>query len=136
MAKSLIIFSDGGSRGNPGQAAIGYTIQNSEGDYLAKVGQKIGIGTNNEAEYKAIVAALKQASNLAGCGEAVVQTYLDSKLVVEQLSGNWKIKEARLALLAMEAKKLEKNFAKVIYKHIPREKNSLADSLLNKALDS
>ena len=132
----LIIYSDGGARGNPGPAAIGYVIKNVSGKILAEAGLQIGVATNNEAEYKGIIVALQAAASFKNSKKFSIQAFLDSKLVVEQLSGNWKIKEIRLKDLASQAKDLEKNFKNVTYAHIPREKNTLADSLLNQALDS
>lgn len=133
---TILIYSDGGSRGNPGRAAIGYVIKTVSGEIIAQAGLKIGVATNNEAEYTGIISALQTASAIDTYKNSVVEVLMDSKLVVEQLSGHWRIKEARLASLAKQAKALEANFASVRYTHIPREKNSLADSLLNKALDS
>ena len=133
---TLLIYSDGGARGNPGPAAVGYVIKDMSGAILAQAGLQIGVGTNNEAEYRGIEAALQAAASFEDAKGKKIQAFLDSKLVVEQLSGRWKIKEARLAALARQVKNLEQNFAKVAYTHIPRERNREADALLNKALDS
>lgn len=136
MNKVLLIFTDGGARGNPGPAAIGFVIKDSLGNTLTQQGLRIGTATNNEAEYHAVIAGLQKAASLSSPKQTALRFFLDSKLVVEQLSGKWKIKEPRLARLAINAKNLEKNFVLVAYKHITRDKNSEADLLLNQALDS
>jgi len=133
---TILIYSDGGARGNPGLAAVGYVVKNASGKIIAQAGLQIGRATNNEAEYKGILFALQYAAHLGKAKEKNIRAFLDSKLVVEQLSGRWKIKEARLAVLARQVKSLEEKFSKVSYTYIPREKNALADSLLNEALDS
>ncbi|MFH1896046.1 MAG: ribonuclease HI family protein [bacterium] len=133
---TLLIYSDGGARGNPGPAAVGYVIKDLSDKTLAQAGLQIGVATNNEAEYHGIMAGLQRATGFGNARDKAIRAFLDSKLVVEQLSGRWKIKEARLAVLATQVKSLEKNFAKVTYNHIPREKNQEADSLLNYALDN
>jgi ribonuclease HI len=136
MVNSLLIFTDGGARGNPGPAAIGYIIKDSSGKVLAEEGRNIGVATNNEAEYQAVEAALLQAATARDSQLLKIGIFLDSKLVAEQLSGRWRIKEPRLGIFAVRIKSLEKRFSDVRYQHIPREKNSEADTLLNQALDS
>jgi ribonuclease HI len=136
IMKKLFIYSDGGARGNPGPAAIGYIIKDASGKTLAQAGLVIGVATNNVAEYKAIICALQAAASFKDFKEFEIQAFLDSKLVVEQLLGNWKIKKPHLVGLSVQVKRLERNFEKVEYRHIPREKNTAADALLNKALDS
>lgn len=128
----LIIYTDGGARGNPGPAAIGVVISNDAGVELKRLGQYIGETTNNQAEYKALIEALKQAAALGG--ERLV-CHLDSELVVRQLQGQYKIKEPTLQPLAQEALRLMTKFAQVQFQHVPREKNKLADQLVNEALD-
>ena len=129
----LKIFTDGGARGNPGPAAIGIVIKNETSGTSTSMGMYIGIATNNIAEYKALIEALKSANDLKA--ENVVCN-LDSELVVKQLTGAYKVKEPHLARLWLEAKQLEKTLVHVEYKYIPREYNKEADKLVNKVLDS
>ncbi len=129
----LIIYTDGGARGNPGPAAIGVVISNDAGAELKRVGQYIGETTNNQAEYQALIEALKQAAVL---GAERLVCHLDSELVVRQLQGQYKIKEPTLQSLAQEALRLMTKFEQVQFQHIPREKNKLADQLVNEALDN
>ncbi len=128
----LILYTDGGARGNPGPAAIGAVIYNEGGQELKRVGKYLGETTNNQAEYKALIEALKQAVILGG--ERLVCN-LDSELVVRQLQGQYKVKEPTLKPLAEEALRLSAKFIQVQFVHIPREKNKLADQLVNEVLD-
>ncbi len=136
----LTIYTDGGARGNPGPAAIGVVI----GDPSNKLGagkeyaEAIGETTNNIAEYKAVIFALKKAKQLIGkeqSKETEIEIRSDSELIVNQLNGDYKIKEEDLKPLFIEIWNLKQNFKKVTFIHIPREKNKIADILLNKALD-
>lgn len=130
------LFTDGGSRNNPGEAAIGFVIfkldQSNKLVKLDQLGKRLGIATNNVAEYKALIEGLKACQKL---GAEKVKCFLDSNLVVNQLNGRYRIKEPGLIPLAQEAKMLEKNFVSVSYTHIPREQNKLADKLVNEAID-
>ena len=126
----LILHADGASRGNPGQAAIGATIKDGEGRLLASVSQPIGHATNNQAEYRAVIAALKEAVNL-GAGEADV--YLDSELVVKQVNGSYRVRNAALKPLYLEMKELAASFKGFRITHIPRRQNAEADELANMA---
>ncbi len=130
--KKLKIFIDGGSRGNPGKAAIGVYVTSEDGQVLAAVGQTIGVTTNNVAEYKALLCALQKAETLGGHHLAI---FSDSELLVKQCSGEYKVKDARLKGLSTEVKEMRARFSEVVLKHIPREKNEVADELVNKALD-
>ena len=133
MGDKLIIYTDGGSRGNPGPAAIGILV----GDKT--YGEVIGVATNNVAEYKAVIFALKKAKHLLGGEKAAIaklEVRSDSKLIVEQLSGNFKILEETLQPLFLEAWNLRLDFQEVNFKLIPREKNKEADALVNEALDN
>jgi ribonuclease HI len=132
MNTKLTTYSDGGARGNPGPAGIGFVIYGEHSNILENVGMSIGTATNNQAEYKALLAALQAALKL---GALEVDCYLDSELVVKQLQGKYKIKEEGLKPLASEVLKLTARFEKIQFHHIPREKNKLADKLLNQALD-
>lgn len=136
----LIIYTDGGARGNPGHAAIGVVI----GDPDAKVGagkeysEYIGRTTNNVAEYKAVIFALKKAKALLG-GEKARMTEIevrsDSELFVSQMKGEYKIKEESLKTLFVDVWNLKTEFKNVSFTHIPREKNRRADALVNRELD-
>lgn len=133
----LVVFTDGASRGNPGPAAYGFTIETEDGKLLFEKGKYIGIATNNVAEYTAVLGALTQIQEVFSKEKHLqVEFYADSKLVVEQLSGRYKIKSPHLKLMIEKIKSLEKKLGSTSYNHIPREQNSEADSLANKALDS
>lgn len=134
MTDKLIIYSDGGARGNPGPAAIGVAIYKVSNTYdpIKTLGLFLGHTTNNQAEYKALIAGLEEARTL---GATEVICCLDSELVVKQLTGAYKIKEAGLKDLAMDALRLKNTFDIVEFKHVPREKNKLADQLVNEVLD-
>ena len=125
------IYTDGGSRGNPGPSAIGVMIKLENGN-IKKYGEKIGIATNNEAEYKAVIFALQKAKQL---GAKEIDFYLDSELVANQLSRKFKVKETRIQTLFVQVWNLTLNFKKVTFNYIPREENREADYLVNKALD-
>lgn len=129
----FIIYTDGASRNNPGLASYGYAIFNEKGENIFREGKYIGIATNNVAEYTAVLASLKKAIEL---GASEVSYFADSKLVVEQLSGRYKIKSPHLKDIVLEIKQLESRVYKITYHHIPREQNTLADALANQALDS
>jgi len=129
----LILYTDGGARGNPGPGAVGVVIKNKEGKVIKEVGKFIGRATNNEAEYKAIIEGLKECKEKKA-GE--LECFLDSLLVVSQLNGKFKVKDKKIKILWNEAKSLEKNFKEVLYHHIPRTKNYLADKIVNEVLDS
>jgi ribonuclease HI len=134
MSDKLIIYTDGGARGNPGPAAIGVAIFDVKNTHepIFKLGKYIGETTNNQAEYKALIVALEEAKNL---GARNLVCYLDSELVVRQITGIYKIKEAGLQDLAMDVIRAKNNFDLVEFKHVLREKNKLADQLVNEALD-
>lgn len=129
----LIVYTDGGARGNPGPSAIGVVIKNIKGEVIKEIGKDIGKATNNEAEYKAIITGLEACFEK---GASQLECYLDSLLVVSQLKGEFKVKDLKLKKLWMQAKNIEKNFKEVVYIHIPREKNYLADKIVNEVLDS
>lgn len=128
----LIIFSDGGARGNPGPAGIGAVLYGDNKKVVAEVSEFIGIATNNQAEYKALIAALKKAVALK---VQEVSCYLDSELVVKQLKREYKIKNKDLAPLFLEVYNLSIKFKNINYYHIPREQNAVADKLANQAMD-
>lgn len=127
------IFTDGGSRGNPGQAAYGFIVKD-EGKIMKRGFSPIGITTNNVAEYTAVIEALKflQKENVTD----ELNFFIDSLLVVSQLSGKFKVKNAAIRDLVLKVKELEASFQKITYTHIPREQNKEADALVNLALDT
>lgn len=134
----FIIYSDGGARGNPGPAAIGYVIQDSKSRPLKEHGEAIGEATNNIAEYRAIIAALKKLKGLIGGERAKkvrVEVRSDSELIVRQLNAQYKIKEKELVPLFVEAWNVRQDFGKVQFVHVRREQNRAADYLVNQALD-
>ena len=127
---NIRIFTDGGSKGNPGPAAIGIVIYEGQKELL-RYREDIGIGTNNEAEYRALIKALELAKEKAWKLERI-DCYLDSKLVVQQVNGIFKIKEARMRDFIFKIRVLESELRiPVHYHHIPREENVLADALVN-----
>lgn len=130
----FVVEADGGSRGNPGPAGYGAVVLDPvTGETLAERAEFIGVATNNVAEYKGLIAGLKAARELSP--DAVVQVRMDSKLVVEQMSGRWKIKHPDMKPLAAEAAKVLPR-AQVTYEWIPRERNKHADRLANEAMDA
>lgn len=133
MYNKLILFSDGGARGNPGPAGIGVVIFNENKEQIAEISEYIGETTNNQAEYRAIIAALGKASQL---GAKDLECFLDSELVVKQLNGEYKVKNKDLQPRFLEVKSLLSNFSSVRFSHVRREANKLADALANKAMDN
>ncbi|MGW6970748.1 reverse transcriptase-like protein, partial [Streptomyces sp. NPDC054952] len=130
----FVVEADGGSRGNPGPAGYGAVVLDpATGETLAERAEYIGVATNNVAEYKGLIAGLRAAHELAP--DAVVLVRMDSKLVVEQMSGRWKIKHPDMKPLAAEAAKILPR-SQVTYEWIPREKNKHADRLANEAMDA
>jgi probable phosphoglycerate mutase len=139
----ITIYTDGGSRGNPGEAAIGIVAKDTSGADLYTQARKIGIATNNEAEYQAVLDALDWLAQpatqelLSSKNIKTVEWKLDSKLVVEQLSRRWKIKEPRIQVLATNVlEKISSLPQTMTFYHIPRSENAHADALLNAALDA
>ncbi len=131
--KKVVIFTDGASRGNPGPAAIGVVIQDEIGQILETISLCLGKATNNQAEYRAMIAGLEKARDIGATG---VEICCDSELVVRQLSGEYKVKNASLTPLYLKTQQLCRGFTSFKVHHIPREKNSEADRLANQALDS
>ncbi len=129
--KRLAIWTDGGARGNPGPSAIGVVVK-AGSVTRASFGRTIGETTNNRAEYAALIAAFKTASELGGTH---LTCHLDSLLVVSQMNGTWRIKDAGMRESAASAQALAKKFAEVRYVAIPRAQNREADRLVNHALD-
>ncbi|MGH3877720.1 MAG: bifunctional RNase H/acid phosphatase [Actinophytocola sp.] len=130
----VIVEADGGSRGNPGPAGYGAVVRDAPtGDVLVERAEGIGVATNNVAEYQGLLAGLRAAAEL---GADEVHVRMDSKLVVEQMSGRWKIKHAALQPIALEAQKIARGFTTIRYEWIPRARNSHADRLANEAMDA
>lgn len=133
MPRQLIVEADGGSRGNPGIAAGGAVVIDGESQQvLATVGVYVGIATNNVAEYSGLLAGLVRAYEIDP--GALVHVRMDSKLVVEQMSGRWKIKHPDMAKLAAQAREVIGNKA-VTYEWVPRLQNALADAAANQSMD-
>jgi len=126
------LSTDGGARGNPGPAAFGYVLESEDGTVLAAHGEAIGVATNNVAEYRGLVAGLERAVEL-GVGE--VEVVSDSELLVKQMRGEYKVKNAALRELSLEAARLARRLDGVTYRAVRREHNELADQLVNEALD-
>ena len=134
MNEKIIMFTDGGSRGNPGPAAVGVYIETLGKKY----GECIGIKTNNEAEYGALIFGLKKIKQILGnapAKKANIECYLDSELVVKQLNHEYKLKEKHIQEFFIEIWNLMLDFSFVTFTHVPREKNKIADALVNEALD-
>jgi len=131
-ARRATLFTDGGARGNPGPAAYGLVIYDSEGNELLRRAVRIGRATNNVAEYSAVIAGLELARQLGITG---LDVYLDAQLVVRQLTGEYRTKDPRLAELKTRTLALARELTRVRFHFIPREKNRLADSLVSAALD-
>ncbi len=131
---SFVIEADGASRGNPGHASYGTVVRNmNTGEVVVELAAVLGHATNNVAEYRGLVAGLTEVAQLDP--NAIVEVRMDSKLVVEQMSGRWKIKHPDMRDLAIQAREILP-FGNVTYTWIPREDNKHADALANEALDT
>ncbi|HEY6069388.1 MAG TPA: ribonuclease HI family protein [Gaiellaceae bacterium] len=127
------LFTDGGSRGNPGPAAYGYVLEADDGTVLDARGEAIGRATNNVAEYGGLVAGMEKAAEL---GVRELEVVSDSELLVKQMRGEYRVKNAALRELWEQATDLERQFGRVRYTAVRREHNELADRLVNDALDA
>lgn len=132
MIKKLVIYTDGGARGNPGPAAYGVAVYDLGGALLEKLKKYLGEQTNNQAEYQGVIAGLEKAADMRA---SEVDFFLDSELIVKQLNGEYKIKNEGLQPLAARVLALTNKFSRVNFFHVRREKNKLADELVNEALD-
>jgi ribonuclease HI len=135
MENKIVIYTDGGSRGNPGPAGIGVWIKTLDKKY----GECIGIKTNNDAEYEALIFGLKKVKALIGKTKAKdfkIECFLDSELVVKQLGHEYKLKEQRIQKYFIEIWNLMLDFKEVTFEHVPREKNTVADKMVNETLDN
>ncbi len=136
--EKIIIYTDGGSRGNPGVSGVGIVIFNEKGHLIKKNSKNIGTRTNNEAEYEAVVFGLQKVRQIFGKEKAKhleIEIRMDSELVARQLGGKYKIKEEKLMPLFIKVWNLKMDFEKVSFEEIPREKNKEADALANEAMD-
>jgi len=134
MSKKLVIFTDGGARGNPGPAGAGVAMFEETGKSVVATYKKyLGETTNNVAEYSAVILALEEAKKLEA--EELV-FFLDSELVVKQLNGEYKVKNQELGKLFIKIHNLRQQFKKITFQHVRREQNKLADKLVNQAIDS
>ncbi|OBG27706.1 bifunctional RNase H/acid phosphatase [Mycobacterium alsense] len=130
----VVIEADGGSRGNPGPAGYGAVVRSADrSTVLAESKQAIGVATNNVAEYRALIAGLDDAAQL---GATEAEVFMDSKLVVEQMSGRWKVKHPDLIELHTRARELASRFDRISYAWVPRARNTDADRLANEAMDA
>ncbi|GAA3727669.1 bifunctional RNase H/acid phosphatase [Salinactinospora qingdaonensis] len=135
MSRRLVVEADGGSRGNPGPAGFGAVVRDADtGEVLAEIAESIGRATNNVAEYQGLIAGLGAAADVDP--EALVEARLDSKLVVEQMSGRWRIKHPDMRPLARKAHDIAAGLGKVSYVWVPRAENTHADELANRAMDA
>lgn len=127
------LFTDGGARGNPGPAASAFVLEAEDGTVLAAHGEAIGVATNNVAEYRGLIAGIEKAAEL---GVDELEVVSDSELLVKQMRGEYKVKNAALRELHDEAGRLARRLRRVAYTAVPREHNELADRLVNEALDA
>jgi ribonuclease HI len=127
------LYTDGGARGNPGPAAYGYVLEADDGTVLDARGETIGVATNNVAEYRALLAGLTKALEL---GLDELDVISDSELLVKQMNGEYRVKNAALVDLSLEAAHLAREIGRVRYSAVRRTENELADQLVNEALDA
>lgn len=133
MYHKLIIYTDGGARNNPGPAGVGAVIMDENRGVAAQISEYIGEATNNQAEYKAVIAAMRKAKELKA---SELEFYLDSELIVKQLNREYRVKDKDLAPLFLQVHNLSLGFKKITFCHIPREENEEADRLVNLAIDN
>jgi probable phosphoglycerate mutase len=135
LTRRLVVEADGGSRGNPGPAGYGAVVRDAAtGEVLAEVSDSLGRATNNVAEYSGLIAGLRAAARVARGAD--VQVRMDSKLVVEQMSGRWQIKHPDMRPLAAKARDTARALGRVSYTWVPRSRNAHADRLANQAMDA
>jgi ribonuclease HI len=130
--KRAVLYADGACRGNPGPAGSGAALVSEEGHVVAEAMRYLGPGTNNVAEYTALIIGLEEAWRH---DVEDLEIRMDSKLVVEQMNGKWRVRDAKLRPLADRARELLARFAKWKLRHIPRDQNAVADLLANRAID-
>jgi ribonuclease H / adenosylcobalamin/alpha-ribazole phosphatase len=135
VTRRLVVEADGGSRGNPGPAGYGAVVRDAAtGEVLAEVSDSLGRATNNVAEYSGLIAGLGAAAGIAPGAD--VEVRMDSKLVVEQMSGRWQIKHPDMRPLAARARQTARALGTVSYTWVPRSRNTHADRLANEAMDA
>jgi ribonuclease H / adenosylcobalamin/alpha-ribazole phosphatase len=135
VTRHLVVEADGGSRGNPGPAGYGAVVRDAAtGEVLAEVSDFLGRATNNVAEYSGLIAGLRAAAALAHGADVDVR--MDSKLVVEQMSGRWQIKHPDMRPLAAQARQAAQALGRITYTWVPRARNAHADRLANEAMDA
>ncbi|MBU4285253.1 ribonuclease HI family protein [Patescibacteria group bacterium] len=135
----IMIYTDGGSRGNPGPGAIGVIFSDEKGKIIKEYAEKIGRATNNEAEYEAVIFALQKAKLLFGKKQAKemdLELRTDSELIFKQMNGKYKILDRKIEQLFLKTWNLKIDFGNVKFVYIPRNNNTEADRLVNRALDS
>jgi ribonuclease HI len=128
-----VLHFDGGARGNPGPAGFGYVLRRPDGEGLGQGGEAIGVATNNVAEYRGLIAGLRHASRI---GIRRLTVHGDSKLVIEQMRGAWRVRAEGLRALHEEARGLARSFDQIRFEHVRRAGNSDADRLANDAMDA
>ncbi|MFH0739992.1 MAG: ribonuclease HI family protein [bacterium] len=137
--EKIIIYTDGGSRGNPGEGSVGVVFCDEKGKTIKSYGEKIGFCTNNEAEYKALIFALKKAKSVFGKDKIKaykIEVRSDSELLINQMNRKYKIQDERMGKLFLEVWNLRVELPEIEFVAIPREMNKLADKLANEALDT
>lgn len=137
LSNQLAIYCDGGSRGNPGPAACAFIVKNCRGQVVHQQGFYLGVSTNNQAEYQAVIEALKYLSS-SHLDLSTINFYLDSLLVVNQLNGIFKIKDEKLKTKYFEVKKITSKLGQLVIRnfiYVPRSQNFAADKLVNQVLD-
>ncbi len=133
--EKIIMYTDGGARGNPGPAGVGVSIQNEAGTELGFVSEYIGETTNNQAEYEALYRGLKKVQELFGDERMAIEVRMDSELVARQLEGRYKVKEPGMQAQFARVKELWVQYPGIAVTHVRREQNKRADQLVNEALD-
>lgn len=133
VSDDAVLHFDGGSRGNPGPAGFGYVIERADGERLAAAGDAIGVATNNVAEYRGLIAGMTRAAEL---GVRNLTVHGDSKLVIEQMKGAWRVRAEGLRELHEEARRVARGFDAVRFEHVRRAGNAEADQLANVAMDA
>jgi ribonuclease HI/pterin-4a-carbinolamine dehydratase len=127
------LFTDGGSRGNPGPSALGYVILDMRDGIIKEESEYLGETTNNQAEYKGLIAGMQDALSM---GVRELEVYMDSQLVVNQVKSEWKVKNGDIQPVNAEAKALAAKFKRISFNYVPRAMNKIADGLVNECLDS
>ncbi len=133
--EKIIVYTDGGARGNPGPAGIGVSIQDGSGVEVANISKYIGETTNNQAEYEALYQALVKIKEM-GLTQSAVEVRMDSELVVRQLEGRYKVKDPGLKEQFARVAQVKVEYADLKFTHVRREQNSRADQLVNEAIDA